>query len=69
MRMLSLKELDRPGEHLWTVFGVLAVADPERPFEVAPLGGHLDPPGPGCVKCELDYSRRLARKPCTGSLS
>jgi hypothetical protein len=58
----------RPGEHLWVIAAVWQVADPER---TGP--GLLDAEnllvitGPGCFKCEKQYSRKLARQRCAGS--
>ena len=59
-------DADEPGRHLWVIVGAIAVPDPERPL--ADLIG-ADVVGPGCFKCERQYSRKLARRPCTGSLS
>lgn len=64
--LASLEDLDRPGEHLWVIVGALAVPDPERPLADI-IGGEVA--GPSCFKCEREYSRRLARKPCTGTVS
>ena len=66
-----LKAADRPGEHLWVVTAAWACPDPERPYEETVL---LDAEtliglaGPGCFKCEREYSRKLAKMPCRGSV-
>jgi hypothetical protein len=66
-----LRAADQPGKHLWLVTAGWALADPERPYESTQ---QLDAEnlvilaGPGCYKCEREYSRKLARLPCTGSL-
>lgn len=65
-----LRALNRPGQHLWVMTAAWHVADPER----LGLGGQLDAEnltgiaGPGCYKCEREYSRKLASRPCTGRL-
>lgn len=63
-----LAAADHPGEHLWVVIATWRVTDPER------LEGFLDGEnlvvltGVGCMKCEGVYSRKLARRPCRGSV-
>lgn len=59
---------DRPGEHMWILTAAWAVSDPERPEMVLDAENILEIAGPGCFKCELEYSRKLARRPCTGSM-
>ena len=60
---------DKPGEHLWVVGALWAAADPERPGPaLLDAENLLEFAGPGCFKCEREYSRKLAKMPCTGSL-
>lgn len=62
---------DRPGEHLWLMTAAWKLDDPERSMREPQ---HLDAEnllivaGPGCYKCEREYSRKLARQPCRGSV-
>lgn len=60
---------DRPGEHLWIVMATWSVSDPERPEMHLDAENVLEIAGPGCVKCEREYSRKLARRPCTETAS
>jgi hypothetical protein len=65
---------DVPGQHLWTMLAAWRVADPR---EVGPPGREylLDGEnlvslvGPGCLKCEAEYSPQTAARPCTGGVS
>lgn len=66
-----LHRADRPGQHLWLMTAAWALDDPERSIREAQ---YLDAEnllviaGPGCYKCEREYSRKLARQPCRGSV-
>lgn len=58
---------DRPGEHLWIIMATWSVSDPERPEMYLDAENVLEIAGPGCVKCEREYSRKLAKRACTGT--
>jgi hypothetical protein len=64
-----MSRADRPGEHLWTLMAVWAVSDPERPQMMLDAENIIEIAGPGCFKCEREYSRKLAKRACTGSVS
>jgi len=64
-----LEAADRPGEHLWVLTAAWIAPDPERPRIDMDAENLVSVQGPGCFKCERPYSRRLARKPCRGSIS
>jgi hypothetical protein len=67
-----LENLDIPGKHLWTVFAVYNIADPEDIYRHT---ANLDMEnivmieGPACFKCERLYSRKLAKQSCKGSIN
>lgn len=66
-----LQAADKPGEHMWCVTGVWVLPDPEAVYRKAAVldGTNLAGlAGVGCFKCEREYSRKLARQRCTGSL-
>jgi len=72
IRDRRLAAADRPGQHLWAIF-LTFQCDPERfrsgssyPLDTENL---IMASGPGCLKCELEYSRKLARLPCRGSVT
>jgi len=66
-----LNRLDKPGEHLWVMTAAWAVTDPQSFATRAPI--LLDQEnlvgfaGPGCYKCEREWSRKIAAQPCHGS--
>jgi hypothetical protein len=60
---------DRPGQHLWVCTAAWRVADPESTRRVLDAENLLTIQGPGCFKCEQPYSRRIAAKPCYGSIA
>lgn len=64
-----LSHADKPGAHIWIMVAMWAVADPERPEMLLDAENLLELGGPGCFKCELEYSRKLAKRPCTGSVA
>jgi hypothetical protein len=65
--------LDKPGEHLWVMTAAWAVTDPQSLATRGPV--LLDAEnlvgfaGPGCYKCEQEWSRKVAARPCTGSVT
>ncbi len=67
-----LDRLDQPGKHLWVMTAAWAVSDPQSLATRGPV--LLDAEnlvgfaGPGCYKCEKDWSRKLETQPCTGQL-
>lgn len=64
-----LEACDKPGEHLWILMASWHLTDPERPGEVfLDIENLLIFTSPGCFKCELPYSRKLARMPCRGKI-
>lgn len=64
-----LRERDKPGEHLWIIPAVWACLDPESTGTVFLDAENLIGfSGPGCFKCEQVYSRKLAKRPCQGSV-
>jgi hypothetical protein len=63
-----LATADTPGEHLWVVTAAWLSADPENPRYILDAENLLTVQGPGCFKCEQPYTRRIAAKPCYGSM-
>lgn len=64
-----LSRLDKPGEHLWVMTAAWAVTDPQSLagptlLDAENLVGFA---GPGCYKCEKEWSREVAAQRCTGS--
>lgn len=64
---------DKPGEHLWIMTVAWLVPDPRAmrdPANPALLDQEniLLAAGPGCYKCEMPYSNRLAKRVCRGSI-
>lgn len=68
-----LTRLDQPGRHIWIMTAAWAVTDPQS-LTTGQAPVILDQEnlvgfaGPGCYKCEKEWSRKLAAKPCTGSV-
>lgn len=66
-----LDRLDKPGEHIWVMTAAWAVSDPQALATSGPV--LLDAEnlvgfaGPGCYKCEREWSRKVAAQPCNGS--
>lgn len=67
-----LAALDKPGQHLWVMTAAWAVTDPQALATTGPV--LLDAEnlvgfaGPGCYKCEKDWSRKVAAQNCDGSI-
>jgi hypothetical protein len=68
-----MRNRDKPGQHLWVMTVAWACPDPERISYgdqiLLDAETVLAFAGPGCFKCEREYSRALARKPCTGDVT
>ncbi len=70
-----LESLDKPGEHLWVMTACWAIADPQALSTGARAERYLDQEnmvafsGPGCLKCEEQWSRKLAARTCRGSVT
>jgi hypothetical protein len=64
-----IRTADRPGQHLWVCTAAWKVAEPESRHRVLDAENLLTVQGPGCFKCEQPYTRRIAAKPCYGSIS
>lgn len=69
-----LDSLDKPGKHLWVMTACWAITDPQAlSTSGAQSARFLDQEnmvafsGPGCLKCEQQWSRKLAARPCLGS--
>lgn len=68
-----LDRLDKPGEHIWVMTAAWAVTDPQSLATRGPV--LLDAEnlvgfaGPGCYKCEKEWSRKTAAQPCRGSVT
>jgi hypothetical protein len=66
-----MKAADKPGDHLWIVTAAWLVPDPRAARDGTPL---LDTEniiafaGVRCFKCERQFSNRVARLPCRGSV-
>ena len=62
-----LQAADRPGEHLWIMAATWKVTEP-RAIRAGDGPNFLDREnlmvlvGPGCFKCEREFSNRLARQ-------
>lgn len=70
--------VDKPGQHVWVVTAAWQVTDPEKAYRASRTAQFdadnsilLDREniiafaGPGCFKCEREYSPELAGRPCT----
>ena len=64
-----LMAADKPGRHMWVLTAAWLTADPESGQINMDAENLLSVQGPGCFKCEQPYSRRLARRPCRGSVT
>lgn len=68
-----LAEADRPGAHIWAMLAAWMVSDPQG-WSTGSSGQVLDHEnlvmlqGPGCLKCEQPWSRKLGAQPCRGTL-
>jgi hypothetical protein len=66
-----LDRLDKPGQHIWVMTAAWAVTDPQASATTGPV--FLDAEnlvgfaGPGCYKCEREWSRKIAAQRCNGS--
>jgi hypothetical protein len=76
----KLKSSDIPGQHIWIMTAAWKIADPEKAYKAATtrefdpdqsylLDGEnmLGLAGPGCYKCEREYSPKLAALQCQGN--
>jgi hypothetical protein len=63
-----LADADQPGQHLWLFTIGYLCTDPERPTAHLDAENVIIVAGPGCLKCEREYSRKLAKMPCRGSV-
>jgi hypothetical protein len=66
-----LKAADKPGDHLWVITAAWMVADPRAAREgvmLLDIENIVALAGIGCFKCEREFSNRLARQPCRGSV-
>jgi hypothetical protein len=63
-----LANADHPGRHLWVLTAAWLVADPESREVQMDAENLITVQGPGCFKCEQPYSRRIAAKPCRGTV-
>jgi hypothetical protein len=72
-RARKLAAFDSPGKHIWVMAAAWMVTDPQG-WATGGTPQLLDAEnlvmltGPGCLKCELPWSRKLAAQPCRGSL-
>jgi hypothetical protein len=69
----GLKRLDRPGEHLWTMIATWHIGNPEDAYredtiKIMDRENLLMFSGPGCFKCEKQYSNAMAKRTCQGSI-
>jgi hypothetical protein len=68
-----LTAADKPGQHLWVMTAGWLIADPASAHDPDTIK-FLDQEnlailaGPGCFKCEREYSGQMAKRPCLGSL-
>lgn len=67
------KAADRPGRHFWVMAGAWRVSDPQAcATGTGPVLMDAESlvmfTGPGCMKCEQPWSRKLERRPCRGTL-
>jgi hypothetical protein len=68
-----LTAADRPGEHLWIMTAAWLLADPASASDPSKIKlmdreNLVTLAGPGCWKCEEEYSPRLAKRRCRGKL-
>jgi hypothetical protein len=77
----AMDAADAAGEHLWVMTAAWRVSDPAKAF-AASVTREFDADnallldqenilalaGPGCYKCEREYSPQLAAIPCIGSV-
>jgi len=63
---------DRPGAHVWVMLGAWQIPDPSaitsRETFTLDHENLINLSGPGCYKCEQEYSPELAASPCTGNI-
>lgn len=69
-----VRELDRPGEHIWIMTAAWSIADPASAADPSRLKlmdreNLVAFGGPGCLKCEREYSAKMAKRRCLGSVS
>lgn len=66
-----------PGKHLWVVAVAFKVSDEavrqmaamlEPESQILDHENVIDVQGPGCYKCEREFTPRLYRRKCTGSM-
>jgi hypothetical protein len=68
-----LRAADQPGKHLWTMVAAWSVADPQSWASAShqvfmDRENLLQISGPGCFKCEQEWTRKIAARPCRGSV-
>lgn len=61
-----LRQLDKPGAHLWVYTAAWATTEPRAREAQLDSENLVSLAGPGCWKCEQPFSNRLARRPCRG---
>jgi hypothetical protein len=65
----SLMKTTPQHEHVWVILGAWRVDSTQIEDEssaVLSQENMVTSSGPGCYKCELPYSRQLAKRPCVG---
>jgi len=54
-----------PGKHYWVVIATWGVADPaSKEIQHMDMENLLDFAGPGCFKCEQEYTAAIDANPC-----
>ena len=65
---------DKPGEHLWVMTAAWLIADPASARDpgtpkLMDAENLVLFAGPGCFKCEREYSAKMAKRRCLGRLT
>jgi hypothetical protein len=68
-----LEAADRPGQHLWIMTAAWLIADPASAYDPSKIKlmdreNLVTLAGPGCWKCEKEYSAAMAKRKCLGTL-
>ena len=68
-----LHAMDKPGQHIWVMTAAWRILDPASAYDpehmkILDLENLVGFAGPGCYKCEKEYSAKMAKRPCLGSI-
>lgn len=67
-----LENSDQPGAHVWVMVGAWRIPDPAAITSLQTFTldheNMINLSGPGCFKCEQEYTPALAAAPCSGDI-